>query len=348
MNAQQEAWRAKRLPPVEKLAGGLVSVPVPIPNNPLRYTLSYLIPGDDGLVVVDPGWDSDPGWDALAAGLAVAGASAADVTGVVLTHVHPDHHGLTARLRDASGAWVAMHPAERDAMLRDRAAEPDVALRGYLRGLQVPEEEIAGLLRMFGSAVNLLFAPLADADAMLNDGDPVPLAGRRLRAVWTPGHTPGHLCLLDAESRVLLTGDHVLPRISPNIGLQISGGDDPLGSYLASLEKVAAYDDCEALPGHEYRFSGIAARAAELGEHHRERCREILRVVDELGAATMWQVAAGLTWSRPWSEIGPMLVGAVAETAAHVELLLRSGDLTHKPGPDGAPLLAATTLRPGR
>ncbi|KHD76489.1 Zn-dependent hydrolase [Actinoplanes utahensis] len=333
---------------MEKLAAGLVSVPVPIPNNPLRYTLSYLVPGDDGLVVVDPGWDSDAGWDALTAGLAAAGATAADVTGVVLTHVHPDHHGLTARLRDASGAWVAMHPAERRAMLRDRAAEPAEALGGYLRQFQVPEERIAGLLSAFGAAVGTLFAPLADADVMLNDGDLVPLAGRRLRAIWTPGHTPGHLCLLDDGAQMLLTGDHVLPRISPNIGLQISGGDDPLGQYLESLGKVAGYDECEALPGHEYRFHGIAARAAELGEHHRQRCREILAAVDRLGAATVWQVAGELTWSRPWAEIGPMLVGAVAETAAHVELLVRAGDLTHKPGPDGIPLLVATSLDLGR
>jgi glyoxylase-like metal-dependent hydrolase (beta-lactamase superfamily II) len=327
MNLQQAAWQARTLPPVEKLAGGLVSVPVPIPNNPLRYTLCYLVPGDDGLVVVDPGWASDTGWQALTAGLAVAGATAADVTGVVLTHVHPDHHGLTARLRDASGAWVAMHPAEHATMLRDRETPPSVALAGWMRDLHVPAEEIDGLIGRFGAAVDLHFAPLADADVMLDDGDLVPLAGRRLRAVWTPGHTPGHLCLLEPDAQVLLTGDHVLPRISPNIGLQLTG-EDPLGLYLESLEKVAVYDECEALPGHEYRFHGIAARVTELDGHHRDRCREILSTVERLGAATIWQVASQLTWSRPWDQIGPMLVGAVAETAAHVELLIRTGALT--------------------
>jgi glyoxylase-like metal-dependent hydrolase (beta-lactamase superfamily II) len=326
MNLQQAAWRDKTVPPVEKLAAGLVSVPVPIPDNPLRYTLCYLVPGDDGLVVVDPGWESDTGWQALTAGLAVAGATAADVTGVVLTHVHPDHHGLTARLRDASGAWVAMHPAEHATMLRDRETTPSVALAGWMRDLHVPAEEIDGLIERFGAAVDLHFAPLADADVMLNDGDLVPLAGRRLRAVWTPGHTPGHLCLLEPDAQVLLTGDHVLPRISPTIGLQLRG-EDPLGLYLESLEKVAAYDECEALPGHEHRFRGMAARAAELDGHHRERCREILSTVQRLGAATIWQVASRLTWSRPWDQIGPMLIGAVAETAAHVELLIRTGDL---------------------
>ncbi|WP_430782588.1 MBL fold metallo-hydrolase [Actinoplanes sp. G11-F43] len=346
MNAQQAAWKARTSPPVEKLAGGLVSVPVPIPNNPLRYTLSYLIPGDDGLVVVDPGWDSDIGWTALLAGLAEAGATAADVTGVVLTHVHPDHHGLTARLRDASGAWVAMHPAERDSMLHDREHQPVVALAGWLRDLHVPEAEINGLLGTFGSAVDQHFAPLADPDVLLADGDLVPLAGRRIRAIWTPGHTPGHLCLLDAEAQLLLTGDHVLPRITPNVGLQ-PGGGNPLGDYLESLDKTSAYDDCEALPGHEYRFHGIAARTAELAAHHHARGAEIVTAVDRLGGPTIWDLAAALTWSRPWTEIGPMKVAAVAETAAHVELLIRSGTLSRKPAADGTQRLIPGPLAAG-
>ncbi|WP_328478020.1 MBL fold metallo-hydrolase [Actinoplanes sp. NBC_00393] len=326
MNVQQAAWRARTLPPVEKLPSGLISVPVPIPDNPLRYTLTYLVPGDDELVVVDPGWNSELGWTALETGLAVAGATPADVTGIVVTHVHPDHHGLTGRLRDASGAWVAMHPAERATLIRDRDADPARALGTWMRALHVPEDEVAGLLSTFGADVDRHFAPLADADVLLDDGDLVPVKGRQLRAVWTPGHTPGHICLLEPDAQVLLTGDHLLPRISPNIGLQLTG-DDPLGRYLESLTKVAAHDGCEALPAHEYRFDGIAARAAELAGHHRQRCAEITATVEKLGNPSIWQLAAALTWSRPWAEIGPMRVAAIAETAAHVELLIHTGEL---------------------
>ncbi|BAL87393.1 hypothetical protein AMIS_21730 [Actinoplanes missouriensis 431] len=312
---------------MEKLPGGLVSVAVPIPDNPLRYTLSYLVPGDHGLVVVDPGWDSDTGWDALVAGLEFAGATPADVTGVVLTHVHPDHHGLTARLRDASGAWVAMHPAEQASMLRNRETAPSRALGGWMRAFNVPEAEAGRLLSTFGSEADRHFAGFADADVLLEDGDLIPLPGRTLRAIWTPGHTPGHLCLLEPDAQLLLTGDHVLPRISPNIGLTFSDSD-PLGQYLDSLAKVSAFDDCEALPGHEHRFRGIADRCAALTAHHHERCEEIVATVRRLGAPTIWEVAAALTWSRPWERIGPMKVGAVAETAAHVELLVSTGRLT--------------------
>ncbi|GIF03288.1 MBL fold metallo-hydrolase [Actinoplanes siamensis] len=342
--AQHEAWRARVLPPVERLTDGawtlpaagrltcgIWSVPVPIPDNPLRYTICYLIPGDDGVVVVDPGWDSDEGWAALRDGLAAAGATADDVAGVVVTHVHSDHHGLSKRLQDR-GAWVAMHPAERDALT------PGGSPAEWLRAHQVPEDEIAVLAGTIGQ--HRLSAP-AKPDVLLEDGDPVPVKGRRLTTVWTPGHTPGHICLVEADAGVLLTGDHLLPRISPNIGLQ-RPGSSPLEAFLESLTKVAGYDELEALPAHEYRFRGIAARARQLRAHHDQRCEEVVAVVDKLGAPTIWQLAAGLTWSRPWAQIGAMRVGAIAETMAHVRYLadrgaLRwSGEVVTRAGQDAA------------
>ena len=80
--AQREAWLARTSPPVEQLRPDLWSVPVPIPGSPLRYTLTYLIAAGSGLVVVDPGWNSEAGWQALAEGLKAAGALPADVTGI--------------------------------------------------------------------------------------------------------------------------------------------------------------------------------------------------------------------------------------------------------------------------
>ncbi|GAA2883054.1 MBL fold metallo-hydrolase [Actinoplanes cyaneus] len=337
--AQREAWKARELPPVEHLAGGvwavpgaaprdglpaagrlgggIWSVPVPIPHNPLRYTLCYLIPGDDGLVVVDPGWDSDEGWAALESGLRAAGATPDDVRGVVVTHVHSDHHGLSKRLQQ-SGAWVAMHPAERDALT------PSGSPVDWLRAHHVPEDELAVLAGTIGR--HRLTAP-AQPDVLLDDGDAVPVKGRRLTVVWTPGHTPGHICLLEPDAGVLLTGDHLLPRISPNIGLQ-RPSSSPLEAFLESLVAVAAHDGLEALPAHEYRFSGIAARARQLRAHHDQRCEEIVATVERLGSPGIWQLASELTWSRPWEEIGPMRVGAVAETMAHVRYLADRGALT--------------------
>ncbi|HVV10495.1 MBL fold metallo-hydrolase [Amycolatopsis sp.] len=335
---QREAWRLNRLPPVERLAGGLWSVPVPIPDNPLRYTLSYLVPADEGLVVVDPGWDTEEGWAALAEGLAAAGASTGDVAGIVATHVHPDHHGLSARLRAESGAWIAMHPAERDT-LPHRAerghGDPLAEVAGWLRSCGASEEEAAEL----GGALQRAPRPsaeMAEPDVLLEDGDLVPVHGRRLRAVWTPGHTPGHLCLQEPDAQVLLTGDHVLPRITPAIGARPGAGEPPLAQFLDSLDRTAGFDDHDAFPAHEYRFRGLTARSKQLREHHDRRCMEILAVISEFGQPTPWDVATHLTWSRPWPEIGWMRLSAVSETVAHLEYLAGQGFLTwHKPEPAG-------------
>ncbi len=327
--AQRDAWRRRVLPPAEQVRPGLWSVPVPIPDNPLRYTLCYAFADGGTVVLVDPGWDSPAGRQAVEAGLAAAGAAPRDVAGVVVTHIHPDHHGLSRWIRECSGAWIAMHPAEAHTLpgrlRRDRDAADD---RRWLLGHGVPEEDLATLILDPGQMDDVL--RMAEPDRLINDGDPVPVPGRDVRAVWTPGHTPGHLCLHDAAAGVLLTGDHLLPRISPNIG--VLGGigpggppgaaSDPLSAYLRSLGQTARFHADEALPAHEYRFRGIGGRAAALAAHHDARGAELLTVIDRLGRPTAWALAAQLTWSRGWAALhGMMRRMALAETVAHLHHL---------------------------
>jgi glyoxylase-like metal-dependent hydrolase (beta-lactamase superfamily II) len=172
--AQREAWLARAMPGVEEVRPGLWSVPVPIPFSPLRYTLSYLVASGPGVIVVDPGWDSDDGWQALTGGLGAAGATTADVTGIVVTHVHPDHHGLSARLRAACGEWIAMHPAERDSLpvrVWDTAKSPARDLR-WLLACGAPAG-IAAELSGNGPVMEMLLA-MPEPDVLLEDGDLVP------------------------------------------------------------------------------------------------------------------------------------------------------------------------------
>lgn len=116
-------------PRTEQVVPGLWSIPVPIPNNPLGYTLVYLFHTDRGPVIVDSGWNDDESWQRLSEGMIVAGCSVADTFGVLVTHVHNDHHGLSARVRDASGAWIAMHPA--DSVMLGKTAPSQEAARQF-------------------------------------------------------------------------------------------------------------------------------------------------------------------------------------------------------------------------
>ena len=138
---QREAWQRAEFPPVEKVTGGVWSVPVPIIDNPLRYVLSYLIEHDSGFVMVDPGWNHPDSWQALTSGLGECEIPMTAVTAVLVTHVHPDHHGQSGQVRELSGAWVGMHPAE-DAFLEVRGSNllmrDDMA--AYLRWCGAPPE----------------------------------------------------------------------------------------------------------------------------------------------------------------------------------------------------------------
>ena len=130
----------------------------------------------------------------------------------------------------------------------------------------------------------------------------------------------------------MLSGDHVLPRITPNISLHPQSGDDPLGDFLQSLERVGSFDADEVLPAHEHRFVGLDARVAELVRHHERRFAEVVAAFRD-GVTTAWDIAARMGWSRPWSRIeGFMRRAAVAEAMAHLRTLERRGILRENLG----------------
>jgi glyoxylase-like metal-dependent hydrolase (beta-lactamase superfamily II) len=334
--AQREAWLAKALPPVEQLRDGLWSIPVPIPHNPLRYVSVYAFALDGGgLGLLDTGWQSDESWAALTDGLTSIGGAVEDIRGVLVTHLHFDHLGLAARVRESSGAWVAMHPADASAVARVSAAGAETMVASeveFLIGLGADRAKAVGDV---GPAERLeAFTRMAVPDRLLEDGDHADFPGWRMRAVHTPGHTPGHLCFAEEDTRLFFSGDHVLPRISPNISTNQAGAADPLRDFLESLRGVRDLDPAEVLPAHEWRFRGLSARVDELTAHHEARLAELLGAIRTHPQSTPWQLAAHLTWSRPWDQYERrMRIFAVTETDAHLRLLASRGLVTSRGGP---------------
>ena len=326
---QLAAWRARVRPPVEQLATDLWSIPVPIPDSPLRYVSSYVFAAGGGLVLLDPGWNADESWQALLDGLRTLGAGTADVRGVLVSHMHFDHSGLAGRLRAASGAWVAMHPADHEVLSRPYRRDPELAVKhavAFLQSLGAPAAEAASAV---GPAERYaIHTSTALPDRHLTDGEVADVPGRRLRAVHTPGHTPGHLCFADETSRRLFSGDHILPRITLNISVldDNGAGDGALSDYLNSLAKVRDLDVAEVLPAHEWRFRGLADRADDIAAHHERRLAELLGVISAQPDSAPWDLAGQLTWSRSWDQYsGGIRISAVTETAAHVQELVRRG-----------------------
>ncbi|MGW6455464.1 MBL fold metallo-hydrolase [Streptomyces sp. NPDC055078] len=327
---QWQAWDSGVMPPVEQVAGGLWSIPVPIPDNPLRYTLVYALEAAGGLVLVDSGWNTQESWDALCQGIASAGADITDVRAVLVTHYHADHLGLADRIRRASGAWVGMHRldalrARRTPTTSGQWHEQQVR---HLRRHGAP----ADALKSTGNGMDVeRILNLAEPDFPLEDGELIRVAGTALRVVWTPGHTPGHSCFYEPERRMLFSGDHVLPRITPQIAVYGDSDGDPLRDFLLSLERLDGIDVDEVLPAHEYRFRGLRPRVRTMVRHHTERLIELHRAVKEAPGSTAWDLSARLTWSRPWETFSAVSRRfAVGETVAHLTLLRTRGEAAER------------------
>ena len=334
--AQHEAWQARALPPVEQVRPNLWSIPVPIPHNPLRYVSVHAFALDGGgLGLLDTGWESDESWAALTGGLAQIGAGIDDVRGALVTHLHFDHLGLAARVREASGAWIAMHPADASAVARisgESAAAFVASEVAFLVGLGADREDAVSDV---GPPERLeSFTRMAVPDRLLEDGEHADFPGWRMRAVHTPGHTPGHLSFAEEGTGLFFSGDHVLPRISPNISTSFGGSADPLGDYLDSLAAVRDLDPAEVVPAHEWRFRGLDARVYALTAHHEQRLTELLTAIRGHPHSTPWDLAAHLTWSRPWDQYERrMRIFAVTETDAHLRLLAARGLVVSSGGP---------------
>jgi glyoxylase-like metal-dependent hydrolase (beta-lactamase superfamily II) len=309
------------LPPVERVRPGLWSVPVPLPNNSLRYVFVYVFETDRGPFLVDAGWNTDDAFAALSAGLRQLGSDISEVQGVLVTHIHPDHYGLAGRIREASGAWIALHPADA-ALIHDRYDEPTDLLQRVgtmLRRMGAPADELASLQNASMPVLPLVGS--VKPDLLVEDGDKPEVPGWDLAAIWTPGHSPGHLCFWEDRNALMLSGDHVLPRITPNIPFHPQAGADPLGDYLRSLEKLEGYDADEVLPAHEHRFVGLSQRLAELRAHHEARFAEVIAAI-KTGSTSAWDIASRMGWSRPWNRIeGFMRRAAVGEALAHLRAL---------------------------
>ena len=332
--AQRQAWRDGVLPAVERVRPGLWSVPVPIPNNPLRYVIVHLLELDDGVAVVDTGWNTQAAWTALVDGLAVAGYAVGDVRAALITHIHPDHYGLAGRLREASGAWVALHPADAALLPGRYGADIDAVvdeMRRLLVECGVPGDVVAELSD--ASMGIREFVSQAEPDVLLEHGRRVELPGWDVVPLHTPGHSPGHVCFLERERRLLLSGDHVLPRISPNISVHAQQRGNPLADFLDSLRAVRDLDVEEVLPAHEWRFAPLSARVDELLEHHARRLDVVTEAIADHPGATCWETTRRLPWSRSWDQIhGHMRRAAVGETLAHLVLLESTARVRREPG----------------
>ena len=321
---------------------GLWRIPVPLPFA-LRSANIYLIAdGDGGWTLIDSGLGLASDEAALRAGLAQADVSLSSVTTLVLTHAHPDHIGLSGLIGEESGAPIYMLTGEDDRMFdvwSPTNADTFAALGAMYAANGIAQDEVdtarTGSLRIR----RLLRLPPRETVRLLEDGDVLRLGRHTYRVYWTPGHSDYHMCLL-REDGLFIAGDHILPRITPNIGLYPYARPNPLRDYLESIQRVRDLPARLVLPGHGKPFTQLAQRVDELREHHEERGEAVRAVLrehpDGMHAAA---VAADIFGPRLRTPDDHRF--ALVEMLAHLEYLRERGLVACDERDDGLILYVA-------
>ena len=309
----------------QEIEPGLWRIPVPLPFA-LRSANIYLIQdGRSGWVVVDAGLGLPTDEAAFRAGMERAGVRMADISALILTHAHPDHIGLSDLIQRESSAPVYMLEGEDDRMYGVWGHEVEGAFAGVERLYEENGMEAADVRASHAASMKTRdILRLADPDTvtLVQDGDEITLGAHRYRALWTPGHSDYHLCLL-REDGVFIAGDHVLPTITPNIGFYPQARINPLDDYLGALEKVRDLRARVVLPGHGRPFAGLRARADALRAHHEDRSDTVLRLVRESGGIHAYALATSVFGERLRSIDDRRF--ALVEMLAHLDYLRHMG-----------------------
>jgi glyoxylase-like metal-dependent hydrolase (beta-lactamase superfamily II) len=302
-----------------EVADGVVQLFLPLPMKPTIINV-YLIRAGATWTLVDTGMHTDDSVRAFRAALDEIGIAPTAITRLVATHHHVDHYGSSQPLRELTHAEVHLHPLEADraTAMRHIGGENVDYLR--LHGVPdvPPERRLPAPSTFFGT----WYAP-ATPDHLLADGDHIPLGdGRSLSVVFTPGHTPGHCCLLLAPDGILFVGDHLLPKITPHVGLWPGGAENPLGDFLASHERIQQVDARLVCPAHGPIYEDHRRRARQLIDFHRVRKLDMLELIRRR-PLTAYEVALGVFSIGPENRF--QVMAATVETLAHLELLRREG-----------------------
>ena len=311
-----------------KIAPGIYQLQVSISDSPLGHLNCYLIESRDGWLIVDTGWHTHDAFNALETELRDLGLDVADISTIVVTHIHPDHFGLAGKIKHLSPRTQLLMHCWESALIESRYikfADMLERMGTILQRHGVPYVNMSAL--QSASMPALQFVTVTFPDDVLYGGEIINTSVYNLEVIWTPGHSPGHICLYEPQNQLLFSGDHVLPSITPHVGYHIQSGDNPLGDYLHALEKLRHLPVDKVLPAHGHVFNNLQGRIQEIVDHHNRRKGEIQQVIAKepqnaylISSKIPWDI--GLTWEK-FPNLQKRF--AVMETIAHLECMRWEG-----------------------
>ena len=301
-----------------------IPLSIEIKGNTFGYVNTYLILGNSGYLIVDPGMNTDNALAALKNQLAEIGADFKDISRIVVSHFHPDHGGIVGTLQQLTRAKFLIHSLENYFTYSEnpQAANPLQKMSELLRENGAPVEKLSKA-HMVLMKLNEFVAPV-HPDVLLQGGEIISTGIFTFQVLWTPGHSPGHICLYEKDKKILLSGDHILPTITPNIGLHNRSDANPLDDYIHSLNILKPLDVDIILPAHENPFTGLTTRIDELTQHYEKRKADILTTITT-SPKTAYQICEGITWQKDvggtsWHRLSSFDKRlAVMETLAHLK-----------------------------
>jgi glyoxylase-like metal-dependent hydrolase (beta-lactamase superfamily II) len=311
-------------PPPRTLGNGIHLIPAPLPFKTPAWVNTYAIEDGDGLILLDCGTDWVDGRDAIREGFAFLGLDETAVHTLIVTHLHLDHVGMSARLVEEWGCRFVMH--QRASKLVDRYNDTpgyEDRLFTIAHSHGVPDQILRTATRMERPGYMPIINP---PDHTVEDGDTISLGrSRHLEVVHTPGHEPAHICLRDNRTGILFSGDHVLPRISPVIMYDLDLGD-VLGDYMESLEKLIRLKVGLTYPAHGTLIDHGDERARQILLHHDRRLLDMTDLVNDADT-TAWEV---MTKSFRTNLDPAQMRLAFLETISHLEHLRLTGRIRER------------------
>ncbi|WHY66161.1 MBL fold metallo-hydrolase [Neobacillus sp. SuZ13] len=294
-----------------ELNGYRIGIPIPFP---MKFVYCYLFKHDSHYVLIDVGYNNKRGRAAWEEAFQELNIHPNEIKTIYLTHFHPDHAGLGSWMQQLTGAQLYMH--EIDAQMMEHVWGDESRQAENIKEMVLEHGTPLVLADEIERQMELLIDHIRPLPSISIIAKQVEFAGKEWQVIHTPGHSTGHICFYQDEEQILISGDHILDKITPNISVWPGASQTPLHEYINSLHQISQLPVKKALTAHGIPVDHVNKRIDQLLDHHEMR----LSAMEEMAhGCTAFEVAEA---SFAHKELTPhQWRFAIAETIAHLDYL---------------------------